>query len=73
MLKIGSLLVSKQRLWKYNEVLLIHSIGYAHYKYCEDHQGSGYHCIVLVGIEPKMRWFSCKYIDEVGLESWIVI
>lgn len=73
MLKIGSLLVSKQSPWRYREVLLVESVGYAHDEYCEDHQDLGYHCVVIIGHEPNTRWFSCKYIDETGLESWIIV
>ncbi len=74
MLKIGSLLISKQRLWRYNEVLLVESVGYTHDEYCEDHQDLGYHCVVIIGHEPNTRWFSCRYIDETCLEdSWIII
>jgi hypothetical protein len=73
MLKVGSILINNNKFWINNEVLLVTSVGYSHEEYCENHQDLGYHCTVIIGIEPRTRWFSCRYINDVGLESWIII
>jgi hypothetical protein len=76
MLKIGSLLITKEKnVWVSQEILLVVGVGYCPTQDCyyEDREDLGYQCSVI-GADPNdKRWFSCKYIDEVGLKSWIII